>query len=260
MRIPAAPTQGHESGACLHNTAGGAEALHVAIPGGHLIFGQPPRVFLLEIQGIEQAVAGDDAESLFVKFIEADHLLAIIDVAPELIEAVEQLTAIAQSVGGHAVEGKVLLTLAARRKGLVRRAEKAWSRVALAQGNVGRRAVEAFAFHLGHHRTNAWPAAAWLWTAALVASHAMKRVVIVDLPDGRSDGRTFVPHLRQLWKIFTDTHPGNTGGNGVKLAAIFQRRFLLNIPHVHMTRTAGQEDHDHALLALGGHAGFGLGL
>ena len=89
MRIPAAPTQGHESGACLHNTAGGAEALHVAIPGGHLIFGQPPRVFLLEIQGIEQAVAGDDAEGLFVEFIEADHLLAIIHVAPELIEAVE---------------------------------------------------------------------------------------------------------------------------------------------------------------------------
>ena len=88
----------------------------------------------------------------------------------------------------------------------------------------------------------------------------MERVVIVDLPDGRANGRAFVPHLGQLGKMFTNTRTGNTGGNGIELAAVFERRVLLNIPHVLMARTATQEDHDHALLALGGRAGFCLGL
>ena len=50
--------------------------------------------------------------------------------------------------------------------------------------------------------------------------------------------------------MFTIRTPGTAGGNGVELAAVFERRVFLNIPHILMARAATQEDHDHALLAL----------
>ena len=99
-----------------------------------------------------------------------------------------------------------------------------------------------------------------LRTAALVTGHTMERIVIVGLADGRANGRAFVPHLGQLGKMFTNSHTGNTGGYGVELAAVFERRVFLNIPHILMARAATQEDHDHALLALSSRTGFGLGL
>ena len=68
----------------------------------------------------------------------------------------------------------------------------------------------------------------------------------------RSQDRQLVAQLRQPRHIFADLIAGHAGRNALELAAIFDRRVRLEVPHIQMAGPAGLEQQNHAPLFRGG--------
>src|SRR5258708_38488255 len=81
------------------------------------------RVFLRDVQRIEEAAGGEDVEGLLVKDVERVHEAAVIHVAAEGVEAGEQRLAIGETVAGDAVEREIAGARAVRAEGCAGRPE-----------------------------------------------------------------------------------------------------------------------------------------
>ncbi len=80
------------------------------------------------------------------------------------------------------------------------------------------------------------------------ARQTLKRIVVVQSTDYRTDDRELV-HLRgEERQVFANLDSRNFRGDGLELAANFRRRIHLQIEHVLMRRAARQENHDDSFV------------
>src|SRR5687767_2491249 len=119
MMIPPAESESHATRARFNEAPGHEKMFHqlgtavvavlrvtLAVAGANLL------VLLLDVERIEQPARSKDAEGLFVEGVKAAHHAAAVDVAAELVEVREQVSAVREAVQRDAVQNHVVLAAA----------------------------------------------------------------------------------------------------------------------------------------------------
>ena len=81
----------------------------------------------------------------------------------------------------------------------------------------------------------------------------------IDRADQGSDDRQFIHHSGHARKQFTNADARDFRGNLSELTADFRGRVRLDVEHVLMRGSTGQEDHDDGFMGILA-TGHGLGL
>ncbi len=132
VKIPATEIESDAPGAGLDETAGEEKVLQVsrgavadifriALAVAFANFG----ILVLEIEGHAQLAGGEQSECLLVELVEAFHHSGLVGIPAELVEGVQQSSALVEPGGGQGVEREILLAGAGWFEGAVREPEKA---------------------------------------------------------------------------------------------------------------------------------------
>ena len=100
------------------------------------------------------------------------------------------------------------------------------------------------ALKLGENRAHAGPATGW-FVPLMASGQTLKSIMTIQCADHGTNKGEFIHLLGQKRQVFTDLDAGHVGRDGVEFATYLRWRFHLQIHHVLMRWTTGQEDHDH---------------
>ena len=120
--VPAAEAESDDARACLDETAGGEEMVGEAGAAVVAVFvlalavaSGDAAVLAGKVERLQQLWAGEHAERLLVEGVHALHEAGGVEVAAQLVEALEQTGAVMQAVERHAAQGHVIGAAAAVR-------------------------------------------------------------------------------------------------------------------------------------------------
>src|SRR5206468_972842 len=159
-----------------------------------------------DVERVEELRRSEDAHGPLRERVEAVHRAAAVPLAAELIDGGKERLAVAEAVGGDALQDEIVTAFAHRTKGVVAQAEKtgAWLVVRLvlrdvAEADEGRNAGKDWALQSRRGGADMWPAAAGgvggeMARAALVAG------VVVAAADDRADRHQLVHDASHVGK------------------------------------------------------------
>ena len=170
--VPVAEAHRHAADTRLHQPASHYELVHVH--GSRVSFqpGGTPAVavaklgtLLLHIQCLQQLAGGQDVEGLLLEAVQTLHQAGAVHVAPEAVEALQQLPAVRKPFQADPVQGHVVSDVPLRLEGSVGHAQEAGSAEVVfavaglvGQVDVGWNGRVGRTLQLGEHRSQFRPA------------------------------------------------------------------------------------------------------
>ena len=210
------------------------------------------RILLRQVERLEKPATGQHVERPLPEGIHPLHDAAGVDVAAEAVNAREQAAAVGEPLEWDRLERHVLDVGAIGLEWREGRSEEAGHagigpRHVLCAGceadEGGHRRVDRPA-ELGDARTDRGPSADRLEAILRPARHALKPGVARLASDHGADDRKLVHASRQLRKDLADLQARDVCVDRPKLAADLAGGIRLEVPHVLMGRTTGEEDVD----------------
>ena len=264
VAVPAAITQGHNPRTGLDEAPGDQQlvvdrrgpvvleliglAVAVTLP--------DPRVFLAQVEGVDELAGGEDVEGDRRVLIHPGDGSVGIDLAPEGVERLEQAASVGQLLQRDPPELHVIQRGPVGLERRVRRPEEA-DRAGIRPGGVSgpcgqaderRDAGVDRPLQLGDRGSQARVAADDPEVALLPPGVALEGFVAVGHADDGPDDRRLVHHLRDPREDLADLDAGDVGGDRLELAPDLGGGLGLDVPHVLVRRPAAEEDVDHRLV------------
>ena len=237
--IPSTERQRHAASAGFHEASRDEEMLHqfraaiVAIARVALaVTLHELWILVLEVKRRHELAGSQNAERLLGISVEAGHLSAGIDIAPESVHGGQQRATIGEAIKRDAVEDHVVLARAlVDLKRRVGRTEEASHAVVRPRHmpHLRRKSNERWnrritrALELRKQRTHRRPAAQRLITIH-VARVALEGFVTIFHADHRADDRAFIHHLGEARQMFANLDARNVRRDGSELPAHFAGR------------------------------------
>lgn len=266
VRIPSAVAEAHHAHASFDQTASDQQMIVAGWGTVVLIFVgfaiavafDDLRVFLAQVEGIEQFAAGQHVEGPLFEGIHTRHDATGIDIASHGIEAGQQSTSISQSIEADIVQFHVLHTRSVGFEGRIGCAEETCI-AGVGPGNVRSAGGESDEGWYGgvdrpmqfrDSRADRGSAAERFQVVREPTAHALVRFVTILASDDRSDDDRFIHPLGQLRKDFADLDAWDVGCDGAELTADFGGRIGFDFPHILMGRTTAQEYVDETFVRV----------